>query len=118
MTKNSLLSVIIIALISTACAGRHGTPISTHMSGDEIRPCSNLRLEMDEIRQKIDRLVPESSKTGKNVALGVGGLFFFPAWFFMDLKNGEAVDLKAYQERYNYLHKVSIQKGCYKELDN
>lgn len=103
----SLLSFFIIS-----CAGREGRPVSTHITGDDTRSCDSLKYEIRDLRMKIQELVPESSKSGKNVALGVGGLFFFPAWFFMDFKNGEKSDLKSYTSRHNYLQDLAQAKKC------
>lgn len=56
------------------------------MAGDDTRSCYSLNYEMQRLRIKINKLIPEASKTGKNTALGVGGLIFFSAWFLWTLK--------------------------------
>lgn len=74
--------------------------------------CSDILSEMSEVERKIKILVPDSQKTGKNVALGATGLFFIVPLFFMDFSDAEKVEIEALQERYNYLQRLYRSKNC------
>ena len=65
------------------------------------------------IQSQIQKLVPESDKTGKNVGLGIGGIFLLGIpWFFMDLTDAEKAEINAYNMRYNKLMTIATQKKC------
>ena len=42
----------------------------------------------------------------------ITGLFVIIPFFFMDLKNGDKVELQAYRQRYNSLTLLAAKKGC------
>jgi len=67
---------------------------------------------MINIQGEIQRLLPKTEKTGKNVALGVAGWFLLVPWFFMDFKNAEATEYEAYRQRYNHLSTLAVSKNC------
>jgi hypothetical protein len=64
------------------------------------------------IQAEIQRLIPETEKTGKNTALGVTGFFFIVPLFFMDLSESEQVEINAYRQRYNHLMIIASEKKC------
>ena len=80
--------------------------------GDQQKDCKALEYEIRNIEGEINRLLPKTDKTGKNVALGVAGWFFLVPWFFMDFKNAEAVEYEAYRQRYNHLSAIAMSKDC------
>lgn len=108
--NKSIVFMIICVFFVNGCAGRTAHPVQIHQPGDDTRSVASINAELQEIDRRVHELVPRSSKTGRNVALGVGGLLFFPAWFFMDLKNAEKVELKSLEARYAYLTKLKEQK--------
>jgi hypothetical protein len=67
---------------------------------------------MEFIQDEIQRLIPETKKTGKNVALGFTGFFFIVPLFFMDLSKAEQIEVDAYRKRYNHLLIVSTDRQC------
>lgn len=67
---------------------------------------------MANVQGEMNRLLPKSDKTGKNVALGVAGWFLLVPWFFMDFKNAEQTEYEAYRQRYNNLASIALSKGC------
>lgn len=79
---------------------------------DTSLSCEEIKLEMRQIEMEMHRLVPETDKTSKNVGLGVAGLFFIPAWLFMDLSNAEKEEVNAYRQRYNVLEQLAKKKQC------
>lgn len=100
------------ALVISACGGRPANPVSVYQMGDENRSCAGLKAELSQIESDIARLVPETSKTGKNTALGVAGLFLIVPWFFMDLSDAERTEVEALRRRYNALIAIAADKGC------
>ncbi len=67
---------------------------------------------MANIETEVNRLVPKTDKTGKNVVLGTAGAFFLVPLFFMDFSQAEQIEINAYRQRYNHLAIVSMEKGC------
>lgn len=74
--------------------------------------CQALEREMMFIQSEIQRLVPQTEKTGANVALGVTGFFFLVPLFFMDLSKAEQMEVDAYRQRYNHLSIIAGDKQC------
>lgn len=94
----------------TACGGRTPAPVMAQQYGDHEKNCKALLYEIHNIEGEIQRLLPKTDKTGKNVALGVAGWFFLVPLFFMDFKNAEAVEYEAYRQRYNHLTAIAMSK--------
>lgn len=68
--------VLLLALISLAgCGGRAAQPVAKTQLGDEQMSCEELKAEMAHAEAQVQALIPESKKTGKNVALGAAGVF-------------------------------------------
>lgn len=105
--------VLSVSIFVTACAGRAANPVLLDQVGDNQKSCETLQVEMSGIQSQIQKLVPESDKTGKNVGLGIGGFFLLGIpWFFMDLSDAEKAEINAYNMRYNKLMTLSTQKKC------
>ncbi|MRI34446.1 hypothetical protein EOPP23_15765 [Endozoicomonas sp. OPT23] len=94
------------------CAGRSAKPVQVQQADDAFRTCQSIEQEIHFIETEINRLIPKTEKTGKNVGLGVAGMFFFPAWFFMDLSAAEQKEINAYRDRYNVLLRLASEKHC------
>jgi hypothetical protein len=80
--------------------------------GDNQKSCKALEFEIANAESEMQRLLPRSDKSGKNVALGVAGWFLLVPWFFMDFKNAEQTEYEAYRQRYNSLASIAMSKGC------
>lgn len=113
---NLIICVSIVGL--TACGGRTPSPVMIAQYGDQNKNCKALEFEMSTIQGEIQRLLPKTDKTGKNVALGVAGWFFLVPLFFMDFKNAEAVEYEAYRQRYNHLASLAMSNDCGAEVIN
>lgn len=100
-----------VVLVS-ACGGKGPNPVAQYLPGDEGRTCSGLKTEISSNEAEIARLVPYEDATGKNVALGVTGVFLIVPWFFMDFKEGEATELQALRRRNQWLREVASTKDC------
>lgn len=107
-----LIGLMVVAALMTACAGRTPMPVASYQYGDEQKSCEELRAEMAGLDKRVQELLPDSQKTGKNVALGVAGAFFLVPWFFMDFSDSEKVEIRAYQDRAQALNGIMIRKQC------
>lgn len=106
------IAMICVAGILAGCAGRAANPVAVNQLGDETKSCQALKSELKSIENNVQRLVPESNKTGRNVALGVAGLVVWPAWLFMDLSTAEKEEINAYRSRYDRLVSIAEAKQC------
>lgn len=109
--KVALVGVVITTLV-IGCAGRAAYPVMIQQYGDDEKTCQALEREMVFIQGEIQRLIPQTNKTGKNVALGVTGFFFIVPLFFMDLSKAEQIEVDAYRQRYNHLLIIAGDKQC------
>lgn len=114
ITACGIAALIFLALVLAGCAGRDANPVMSRQMGDNDMSCTAIRTEMAFIEEEINRLIPESKKTGKNVALGVAGWFVLVPWFFMDFSDAEKQEIHAYRQRYNTLMILGDEKGCAK----
>lgn len=113
MTKTIVHALAISALLlTTACAGRTPNPVSEYQYGDEKKSCERLRADISSTNSEIATLMPQTDKTGKNVALGVAGAFFLVPLFFMDFSEAEQVEVNALRRRHNNLVAISAEKDC------
>jgi hypothetical protein len=112
LKTTSLFGAITIVLILSACAGRPANPVLVQQYGDNKKSCSTLEKEMVLIQTDIQRLIPETEKTGTNTALGVTGFFFIVPLFFMDLSESEQIEINAFRQRYNHLMIIASEKKC------
>jgi len=104
--------VLILSLSIAACAGKTAQPVASYKIGDDKMSCNELKAEMAQINAQVNKLIPESDKTEKNVALGLAGALLIVPWFYMDLGDAEKVEIQAYQDRYSALDKIYSQKSC------
>jgi len=107
-----IISLLCISLILTGCAGRAANPVMVHQPNDNYKSCQMLQREISTIEMNIQKLIPEADKTSKNVALGIGGLFIWPMWLFMDLSSAEKEEINAYRMRHDHLVSLVQEKNC------
>jgi hypothetical protein len=101
-----------VCLSLAACGGRVANPVMVSQFGDQAKSCKALEFEMSNVSADMQRLLPDTDKTGKNVALGVAGWFLLVPWFFMDFKNAEQTEYEADRQRYNNLANIAMAKNC------
>lgn len=109
--KRSGAAILSLTML-VSCAGRDAYPVSTYQYGDENKSCKALDMELTLTEDKMERLLPETKKAGKNTALGVAGVFLIVPWFFMDLSKSEKIELEALRNRYNQLLVIAEDKNC------
>lgn len=112
MKKLVCLLCVFSVLFVTACGGRTPYPVMAQQYGDQDKDCKTLEYEIRSIEGEIQRLLPKTDKTAKNVALGVAGWFFLVPLFFMDFKNAEAVEYEAFRQRHGHLTAIAMSKKC------
>ena len=118
MTMKKLLIMLLLsafaAMSVVGCGGRAANPIATKEVGDRDLDCDEIEAEMSDLDAQARRLLGEQeNKTGKNVALGVAGLFFlWPIWFFADLSTAEKQEAQAMQDRGRHLQRIARKKDC------
>jgi hypothetical protein len=110
--KKIIASSLVSALVLSACAGRPANPVMVDQVGDNKKTCATLEAEMKGVQTEIQRLLPESDKSGKNIGLGVAGAFLLVPLFFMDLTESEKIEINAYRQRYNRLNILATEKKC------
>ena len=62
--KAGLAWIVITALV-IGCAGRAANPVMIQQYGDDKKTCQALEREMAFIQGEIQRLIPQTQKTGK-----------------------------------------------------
>jgi hypothetical protein len=112
MHSKIMFFVVAAALVLAGCGGRAANPVMISQFGDNKKSCDALQLEMSQIQDSIQKLIPKTEKTGKNTALGVTGFFFIVPLFFMDLSQSEQIEVDAFRQRYNGLAVIATDKGC------
>ncbi len=103
--------VLALALISS-CGGRTPNPVVSYQPGDDQRSCEGLKMEIANNEREIVTLLPYEDASGKNVALGVTGVFFIVPFFFMDFKDAEELEIKALRRRNQWLREVAHNNNC------
>jgi len=112
MNKKFAVIAIAVTLVLAGCGGRAANPVMITQYGDDRKGCGAIELEMGQIQDSIQQLMPKTEKTGKNVALGVTGFFLIVPLFFMDLSQAEQIEVNAFRQRYNHLAVIATDKGC------
>jgi len=116
MRFQQFIGMICVSALLAGCAGRAANPVTINQMGDENKSCQVIKSEIKTIENNIQRLIPESNKTGKNVALGITGLIVWPAWLFMDLSNAEKEEINAYRARHDRLITLAQTKNCNNQI--
>ncbi len=112
MNLKTSIALLLTVMLVIGCAGRAANPVMVQQYGDDKKTCQALEREMVFIQGEIQRLMPQTEKTGKNVALGVTGFFLLVPLFFMDLSQAEQVEIDAFRRRYNHLLIIAGDKQC------
>jgi len=109
MKKIVIVPFMFLAL--AGCAGRAPQPIAVATSQDDSLSCSSVRAEIDANNARMQSLAAEKGvKLTQNVAAGVVGLVFFPAWFLMDFQDAAGTELQSLNARQTYLGELAGQK--------
>ena len=111
--KKIIALILVFSISFMGCASRSPNPIPVAQVGDDTKTCDAITNEM---QQMVDaKLIAEgdgNTQVGKNVALGITGVFLIVPWFFMDLGNASTVEQRAAQARFQRLQQMAIDKKC------
>jgi len=112
--KRVMCTLLIVAILFAGCAGSSPNPVSQYMPGDDNKSCFVLKTELLNIAEQMSQKRLQLAKThGGNIGWLLGGtLFFPPAWFFMDFKESEKVELEAFERRASMLLIYATEKNC------
>ena len=118
----TLPKIFVLTLFCAAlagCAGRAAAPVMAIQAGDEKLSCEQILVTLKLNSSEVRGLLGESkSTTGKNVAAGVAGaILFFPALFFMDVKNAAGDEARALVRRNEVLYKRYNLMACQPEIE-
>ncbi|PLX67383.1 MAG: hypothetical protein C0602_10705 [Denitrovibrio sp.] len=112
MLKRIFIMTLVVSLF-ISCAKRVPHTVQAYQPGDEARKCSSLLSEVSYYHNKISGKMGEvNSRTGKNAALGVAGVFLIVPWFFMDMSGAEKTELESYKMRIDRLQLIAMDKEC------
>jgi hypothetical protein len=122
LTKNltGIAAILCASFFLSACAGRQANTVAAIQPGDDTLTCDQIvaTLKLNTITVK-DLMGESSSTTGKNVAAGVAGaIIFFPALFFMDVKNAAGDEARALVRRNEVLFKRHQLLKCEPKLED
>ena len=109
---NKILLVIIVVSLVAGCGGRAANLVAVTQYGDQDKSCSMIADEVSFIDSEVSRLLPETKKAGKNFIAGVAGAFFILPWLLIDVSQAEQLEIKALQQRRNYLAIIDSEKNC------
>jgi hypothetical protein len=111
--KKVIALLLAVSISIMGCASKTPNPVPLAQVGDETKTCDAITNEM---QQMIDaKTMAEgdgNTQVGKNVALGVTGIFLIVPWFFMDLGNAATVEQRAAQARFQRLQQMAFDKKC------
>ena len=117
MRMRRIAALVFALCIGVAgCAGRTPNPVQSYQYGDDKKSCNTLKAEISSLEAEIAAKIPDSNKTGSNVALGVAGVFLIVPWFFMDFSKADQVEVEALRRRYNSLVLIASEKSCWTSL--
>ncbi len=93
-------------------AGKTAQPIRVSELTDSSLTCPQLLAQIYNLERGGAELAGQTDKQGKNAALAVAGSLIIVPYFFMDLKQGEAVELNAVRARHMHLSKLYQTNKC------
>ncbi|HFC8542753.1 hypothetical protein [Neisseria weaveri] len=107
------ISGLLIATILSACTHRTANPIPISQADDASKSCSAILSEMQEMKNaSLTAEGDRNAQVGKNVVLGVTGIFLLVPWFFMDTGNAATVEQRAAEARYRRLLDMANERKC------
>jgi hypothetical protein len=105
------LSVVALALVLSACAGRDPHPVAVVQPQDAQSDCAMIRAEIEANNVQAEKLADENhAKIAQNVAAGVVGVVVWPVWFAMDAKGAAGTEMDALKARQEYLTSLAQQR--------
>ncbi|MBS7738193.1 MULTISPECIES: hypothetical protein [unclassified Chelatococcus] len=108
-----IIAFLVPIVLLAGCGGREAHPVAATSPTDATSTCSSLLAEYQANATQISTKIGErATNNGKNAVVGVGGLLFPPALFFMDLKSYEKAEVEALEARNRVLIGLMEAKRC------
>jgi len=112
-TYRGRLIALFFSFILVSCAGSPPKPVAVVQSGDYDLTCAQLTSKINAAAQFGNELrSDETGKWKKNIGLAAAGGLFIVPYFFMDLTEGDDVEINAAKARYIHLHRIAVSKSC------
>tara|TARA_B100001248_G_C27350000_1_gene440832 strand:+ start:629 stop:1114 length:486 start_codon:yes stop_codon:yes gene_type:complete len=110
--RGGLFALLFLAFLY-GCAGNAPKPISVVQSGDFQLNCDQLTSAVNNIASFGNELSnDETIKWKRNIGLASAGAFLIVPYFFMDLTEGDNIEINAARARYIHLHRIAVSKKC------
>ena len=104
---------LFFSFILSSCAGTPPKPVDVVQSGDYDLTCAALTTKINSAAQFGNELrSDETGKWKKNIGLAAAGGLLIVPYFFMDLTEGDNVEINAAKARYIHLHRIAVSKSC------
>lgn len=111
--RKTIAWMLICTVFLASCAHTTANPVQVAQPGDDTKSCDAIANEMQQmINAKATAEGDRNAQVGKNVALGIAGIFLIVPWFFMDTGNAATVEERAAQARYLRLQQMQADKKC------
>tara|TARA_B110000003_G_scaffold118380_1_gene120830 strand:- start:973 stop:1443 length:471 start_codon:yes stop_codon:yes gene_type:complete len=106
-------NLALVTLLLFGCAGGAPKPIQVIQSSDYSFSCNELTEQVNSLSTLTSNLSEEdTSKYKKNIGLAAAGSFLIVPYFFMDLTEGDNVEMNAARARYIHLYRIAVNKNC------
>ena len=104
---------LLVAVFVSACAARQTTPTAISHPGDAALSCAEIEAQIARNQTETARLIgAEDDVVSGNVAAGVVGTLFWPAWLATDLSSAEQIQFRALQDRNENLARIYDDRDC------
>jgi|TARA_A100001388_G_scaffold261551_1_gene230504 hypothetical protein len=111
--KRGPIVALFFLIFLYGCAGNAPKPIAVVQSGDYQLNCDQLTSSVNSIASFGNQLSnDETDKWKRNIGLASAGAFLIVPYFFMDLTEGDNVEINAARARYIHLHRIAVSKKC------
>ena len=111
--RSTTTTLVAVALITSACAGRKPAPVDAAQVGDEKMSCDMIAAESrSNARRIIELKGEEDAKVGQNIAAAAAGVFLILPFFLMDFQDAPGVEGRAMVRRQKRPHALAQEKGC------
>jgi hypothetical protein len=107
-------TVLTLAAMLGACAGRPAAPVQVNQAGDADKSCHQLMKELNDNEYYMARLVRESDhvRAGNSDVVAGDAFFFPPVLVAYDEGKAQNIELRTYQERNKKLSQLAVDKDC------
>lgn len=112
--KRIIYLLLATTILLNGCVGTMPNPVSLSQFGDDTKSCDAVFNEMQAMILTQNKAEDDqNTQIGKNLALGVAGIFALGIpWYLMDFSGASTTEQKAAQARFERLKKMQQEKDC------